>query len=106
VKKVFLIIFQPAVVMFLFGCRHHAGIRPREGWDHMMEYGGYGVMLMWLILIILVGIIIYVVIIRGRRSGDWRDQVSENPVEILKRRYAKGEISKEDFERQKKDLES
>jgi putative membrane protein len=72
----------------------------------MMEYGGYGVMLMWLILIILVGIIIYVVIIRGRRSGDWRDQVSENPVEILKRRYAKGEISKEDFERQKKDLES
>jgi putative membrane protein len=72
----------------------------------MMEYGGYGVMLMWLILIILAGIIIYVVIIRGRRSGDWRDQVSENPVEILKRRYAKGEISKEDFERQKKDLES
>jgi putative membrane protein len=72
----------------------------------MMEYGGYGVMLMWLILIILVGIIIYVVITRGRRSGDWDDQASENPVEILKRRYAKGEISKEDFERQKKDLES
>lgn len=63
-------------------------------------------MMMWLVLIILAGIIIYVVITRGRRSGDWHDQASENPVEILKRRYAKGEISKEDFERQKKDIES
>ena len=63
-------------------------------------------MLMWLVLIILVGIIIYVVITRGRRSGNWPDHASESPEEILKRRYAKGEISKEDFERQKKDLES
>ena len=29
----------------------------------------------------------------------------ETPLEILKRRYAKGEITKEDFERMKKDLE-
>lgn len=30
---------------------------------------------------------------------------SETPLEILKRRYAKGEITKEDFERMKRDLE-
>jgi putative membrane protein len=36
-------------------------------------------------------------------SGEHKD--SETPLDILKKRYAKGEISKEEFEAIKKDLE-
>lgn len=50
-------------------------------------------------------------ILRGRRSGgywsgDRDDERRETPMENLKRRYAKGEITCEDFERMKRDIES
>jgi putative membrane protein len=32
--------------------------------------------------------------------------IIETPLDILKKRYAKGEIDKEEFDRKKKDLES
>jgi putative membrane protein len=80
--------------------------RPHEGTGHMMGYGNYGGMFMWLILIILAGVVIYFILNRGRRSGTPAEPKQESPVEILKRRYANGEISKEEFDRIKKDLES
>jgi uncharacterized membrane protein len=49
-------------------------------------------------------------ILRGRRPGgywsDRDDERREPPMEILKRRYAKEEITRENFERMKKDIES
>lgn len=38
----------------------------------------------------------------GRSRGD--GQSSETPMEILKKRYAKGEITKEEFDRIKRDM--
>ena len=72
----------------------------------MMGYGGYGGMFMWLILIIIAGVIIYFVINRNKKTGNLEDSTRESPVEILKRRYASGEISKEEFDRLKKEIES
>jgi putative membrane protein len=72
----------------------------------MMGYGGYGGMFTWLILIIIAGVVIYSIFNRGKRSGNPNDPQQESPVEILKKRYANGEISKEEFDRIKKDLES
>jgi len=54
---------------------------------------------MWLILAILVVIVIY--FIAQTRSGG---SVRETPLEILKKRYAKGEITKEEYDRMKRDL--
>ncbi|MBN1546869.1 MAG: SHOCT domain-containing protein [Syntrophaceae bacterium] len=68
-------------------------------WDHMMSFG-YGGMFTWIILIIMIGVLVYLL-----KAGKTNDQVSRTPLDILKERYAKGEISKEDFDRMKKDLE-
>ncbi|MCK4572270.1 SHOCT domain-containing protein [candidate division WOR-3 bacterium] len=56
---------------------------------------------MWLVYIILVGVIVYL-IITSQKKLEGKD---ETALEILKKRYAKGEITKEEFKKIKKDLE-
>lgn len=73
------------------------------GWKHMMDFG-YGGMLMWIIFLILIGVVIYF-IIQSTKSKTSESSFRETPMDILKKRYAKGEISKQEFEKMKKDLE-
>lgn len=58
---------------------------------------------MWLIFLVLIGFVIYFVV----RGEKWvkRSNGEETPLDILKKRYARGEITKQDYERMKKDLE-
>lgn len=64
---------------------------------------------MWILMLLFWGLVI-VGIIAGIR---WLTQrtppadrpASETPLEILKKRYARGEIDREEFERMKKDLQ-
>jgi len=57
---------------------------------------------MWIIMIVLIGVLIYLFIqFPKAKAGS-----PETPLEILKKRYARGEITKEDFDRLKKDLET
>jgi putative membrane protein len=71
------------------------------GWGPMMHYGfGYGGTFMWIIFLIVIGLLIYF-IVNAQKTKDR----AESPLDILKRRYAKGEITKEEYERMKKDLE-
>ena len=75
------------------------------GWGHMMHYGfGYGGMFMWIILLIVIGLLVYFVVQAQKTKGQTPTQ-GESHLDILKKRYAKGEINKEDFERMKKDLQ-
>ncbi len=72
----------------------------------MMYYGcGYGGMFMWLIFLIAIGLLIYFFIQAQKTKGQTPTE-NESPLDILKKRYAKGEINKEDFERMKGDLET
>ena len=70
------------------------------GWD-MFGYG-YGGLLMWLLLIVLVVVVVYF-IFRQQTVGR-SSTTNETPLEILKKRYARGEISKEEYDRMKNDL--
>ena len=77
------------------------------GWNNMMGgWGGFGIlgwlsMLIFWVLIILgvVALIRYLV-----RSGQ-QSKEDKSPLDILKERYAKGEVNKKEFEEKKKDLQ-
>ena len=64
----------------------------------MFLYGGF----MMFITLIVIGIIIYFLV---KYSKENYKEEKETPIEILKKRYAKGEITKAKFEEMKKELE-
>lgn len=76
------------------------------GWNNMMAaWGGFGLswlfmLLFWALLILGVAALIRYI----TRSGD--NKQSKTPLDILKQRYAGGEIDKKEFEEKKKDLSS
>jgi putative membrane protein len=77
--------------------------------------GGWGFGGWWfmpIIMIVVLGLIIWGVVMLFRRTG-WAgvggccgnsNVTNDSALEILKRRYASGEISKEEFEEKKKGL--
>jgi putative membrane protein len=78
------------------GCRRGA-----EGVKQMMFIGGF----FW--LLILAGIVVLLVwLFSGKPFSSIRrgGTTEETPLEILKKRYARGEISPEDYERMKREL--
>ena len=56
---------------------------------------------MWFIPLLII-LLIYFLIKNNSQTKD--GQSAESPMEILKKRYAKGEITKEQFEEMKKDI--
>ncbi len=65
-------------------------------------FGGGWMIIIW---IVIIGLIVWGVIALLRRgSPGLSDSEKHSPLDIAKQRYASGEISKEEFERIKKDL--
>ncbi len=58
----------------------------------------------WIFWIVIIAVVVYL-IIRLTNQNTHTTNKTENALDILKKRYAKGEISKEEFEEKKKDIE-
>jgi len=76
----------------------------------MGGYGGYGMgwfggifMIVFWVAVIAGFFLLVRWVATSSRKGDWGSR-DETPLEILKKRYARGEINKEEFEERKKDL--
>ena len=68
------------------------------GWG-MMGLGGLVMLLFWIVVII--GIVALVKWLFGTSSS-----MGYRPLDLLKARYAKGEITKEQFEQMRRDIEA
>jgi putative membrane protein len=106
--KKYLKLFLMMMTGLLISCAgrgYYDGYGP-YGWGPMMHHGfGYGGMFMWIIFLIAVGLLIYFFVQSQKTKGQTPAQ-NESHLDILKKRYAKGEINKEDFDRMKHDLET
>ena len=77
-------------------------------WGHMMNFwwgGGF----MWILFFVVIVVVVYFILHSAKltsRDSSFRETAGETSIDILKRRYARGDISKEEFEQMKKDLES
>jgi len=69
-------------------------------WSNHGFMGGY----MWIVwIVVIVGIFFLAKwVVQQSRPGEQKPD--ESSLEILKKRYARGEINKEEFEQKKKDL--
>ena len=95
------------IIGLIMSCAREGEFGPQGpgGWGPMMHYGfGYGGMFMWLIFLIVIGLLIYFIFQANKTKGQPMTHI-ESPLDILKWRYAKGEIARDEFERMKKDLE-
>ncbi|MGB8317640.1 MAG: SHOCT domain-containing protein, partial [Ignavibacteriaceae bacterium] len=64
----------------------------------------------WVFWVAVIGLIVYLIVNQGNKNRQYHlppptPPYQDSPLDILKRRYAKGEINKEQFEQMKKDIE-
>ncbi len=73
------------------------------GWGGML-FGGLVMLIFWGGLIALAAVIIRAVWNSGNEKRDMPSTIQHEPLEIAKQRYARGEISRDEFLEIKRDL--
>ena len=66
-------------------------------------YGGGFMWIFWILIIVALFFLFQSII--GNSSGQMKKE-SKSPLEILKKRYARGEIDEDEYERRRDELES
>jgi putative membrane protein len=74
------------------------------GMGGMGGFGGIVMVLFW--GVIIVGVILVIRYFMSGQGGGQQASVERDPQQILKERYARGEIDTEEYEERKKNLES
>jgi putative membrane protein len=73
-------------------------------WDYGWGVGfGFGWLLMILFWVLVILGIVY--LMKGIAGSAKKREQEETALDVLKKRYAKGEINKEEFEEKKKDIQ-
>ena len=99
--KTFWLTLAAVGALLLTGCGYWGTYGTMHG-RGLMPYG-FGGGFMGLILIVFVAVILYL-LLRGGPEKAARGNANETPLQILEKRYARGEITREQFEDMKKDL--
>ena len=60
---------------------------------------------MWIFWIVIIVVVVLVIKILMSGSSGQIDKSKESPIQILDKRYARGEINQDEFESMKKELE-
>ena len=70
--------------------------------DGGMFFGGGFMWLFWIALIVIIAYAIKMVI---TGDADSQRDIKDRPIDILKRRFAQGEIDEDEFQRRRKEIE-
>jgi len=104
--KIFRLFYFLLILLFLFSLNIYANgnFCPFCEWPNMMRWG-WGGMFMGFLFLLIIGLIIYLMVKSVRTTKPEAISKEETSLDILKIRYAKGEINKEEYDRIKKDLQ-
>jgi putative membrane protein len=69
-----------------------------------MLFSPYGGVIVWLLILIVIGVAVYFIVRSQKGGGLGLNLNRETPLEILKKRYARGEITGEEYEEMRKAL--
>lgn len=77
-------------------------------WNYGMHNGSWGTMFFWafvllLFVVLAAGLMVY--FMRKNQPGEDRSRSSSSAMDILKERYARGEISTEEYQERLQELE-
>ena len=72
-----------------------------DGYGYGMMGGGYWILGLIFWILVIIGLVL---LIKYLWEGSRGKRGEESALEILKKKYVRGEISKEEFEEKKKDL--
>lgn len=97
-----IVMLAPVAVLAQHRGAEPVGSGHMNGNGHMMHFWGAGA-LMWILVAVAVGLAAYS-IVRAASQGRNAALTEENALDILKKRYARGEISKAQFEEMKENL--
>lgn len=78
-----------------------------EMMNNMMGGGWIAMLLGFLVILILIAAVVFGVVYLARRmgeGGDQRDRGGDGSVDILRERYARGEIDRDEFEERRRHL--
>ncbi len=70
--------------------------------EHMYGFGG---VFMWLFWILIIVVVVWVIKAAASSGCNNPSEKRQTALDILKERYAKGEIDQEEFERKRKDID-
>jgi putative membrane protein len=96
-----------ALPVFVFGGCYGDGYWNHMGeWPHGAMQYWFGGFFMWIIGLIIIGLLVYFIVAALRSRTERRPpEQKETPMDVLRMRFARGEITKEQFEEMRRDLQ-